>query len=103
MLKKRREDVLYELQNKLEYDLNNIFTDSYHYPVGDQFTPDYSSGEAIHGPSQCYGWPPGITSLIKRVALATAVTIVDAVYTEKELEDKVEHALLDTDDANLLQ
>lgn len=98
MLKKSREEIMNNLVYKLENDLNNIHCEGWnHYKNGSHFYQihDAIDNEPISAPGEASGWPPGILSLIKLTALATATTILDAVYNEKELEDKVERIMLE--------
>lgn len=102
MLNKSREQVLNSLEDKLSYDLQTIFTSdssySYHNAHYVHYTWVNKDGTQVSVPSVPYpGWPPGIEEYIKRVALATAVANADSIYTEKELETKVEKILLDSD------
>lgn len=98
MLKKSREEIMNDLIFKLEEDLNNIYCEGWsHYKNGSHFymKRDTIDNEPMSAPSEAAGWPPGILSLIKLTALATATTILDAVYNEKELEDKMERIILE--------
>jgi hypothetical protein len=98
MLKCKRRKVLEDLQSRLEDNLQSIYTNdgSFHYynTGGGYYSSQNVDGTQMSGPGHMQGWPPGLADLIKRVAMATAVTIVDAIYTETEIEAKVEYTLL---------
>jgi hypothetical protein len=45
-------------------------------------------------PYQAVGWPLELQDFIREVAYAAARSIIENIYTEKELEQKVEDILL---------
>lgn len=100
MLNRTRNEVLNMLAHRLENDLDCISTEC------DDFT-DMNDGE-YYGPAHrddrickppvAHGWPPEIQELIRRVAIATATTIVNAIYTEAELDGRVDEILLTDED-----
>jgi len=45
-------------------------------------------------PYTSVGWPPEIQDFVREVAFAAAKSIIENIYSEKELEEKVENILL---------
>lgn len=83
------------LQMKLQNDLNYIVTECGDFSDmnnGDQYI--YGQGVDIQTPPYSAGWPPGLAEFVRRVAIATATSVVDAIYTEEELNEKVDGILL---------
>jgi len=100
MLNRTRNEVLNILTMKLQNDLDLIGTECGDFTDmndGTYYTQEYINGYYQHLPAEQVGWPPGVREYIRRVAMATAVSIVDAIYTEKEMEAKVDDILLDND------
>jgi hypothetical protein len=99
VLKGNRNKAMQEVMNKLQYGLNNLsLTDgSFYVPTnGHQYHAGYN-GE-IASPHHAQGWPPELQEYIKRVAIATAMAIVDSIYTEEELNERVDRILLTDED-----
>jgi hypothetical protein len=48
----------------------------------------------ITEPACSAGWPPYLTAYVKELVECVAITIVDNIYTEKELDAKIEDTLL---------
>lgn len=46
-------------------------------------------------PPESIGWPPGLMEHIKTMNHNLAITILNAIYTEEELNNKVEQIILD--------
>lgn len=88
---------------KLEQDLDFITTECGDFTdMNDGETYDKHHGhpmdtEAIAAPAPANHWPPGIKEYVRRVAIATATSIVDAIYTQEELDKSVDNILLDND------
>jgi hypothetical protein len=84
---------------KLMYGLNDLTLLDRSYFVGtngSSYNMQGYSGE-IAAPYQAQGWPPELQEYIKRVAVATAMAIVDSIYTETELDARVDTILLDSE------
>lgn len=98
MLKRSRADILNDVINNIEYNLCGLSTEDWYYNnpsaiyYNSNWNHDTQANEMV--PNEALGWPPGLTEYIKRVAAATAVAVVDAIYTEQEMETKVEEILL---------
>lgn len=97
MLNRTRNEVLNMLQMKLNNDLNYLTTE-----CGD-FTDMndgkyYNADGTIATPPEAAGWSPGMKEFVRRVAIATAISIVDAIYTEEEMNAKVDGILLTDED-----
>ena len=46
-------------------------------------------------PLEAAGWPPGLLEHIKTIIHNISIAIVDSIYTQKELDDKIESIILD--------
>lgn len=96
MLRKDREMVMKDIEARLKSSINTLAslhnswystTDGVHYP------PSYST-DKFAAPSSAVGWPPDLQEYIRRVTLIMACAIVDAIYTEGELDARVDEILL---------
>lgn len=101
MLNRTRNEVLIALQMKLENDLNLLETEQCDFT--DMNDGEYYSTKSIKGrdqsvPNDQFAWPPGLQEYIRRVAMATAISVVDAIYTKEELDAEVETILLTDED-----
>lgn len=47
-------------------------------------------------PYQSVGWPAGIQEFIREVAFAAAMSVIDEIYTQSELDEKVDKILLNS-------
>lgn len=100
MLNRTRNEVLNMLAHRLQQDLDYIGTECGDFTDmndGEYYGPAHGD-ERICKPPEAHGWPPEIQELIRRTAIATATTIVDAIYTEQELDGKVDDILLTDED-----
>ena len=85
---------------KLENDLNLLNTEQDCFSdmnSGDAYASVYENGRQMNVPSDAFAWPPGLQEYIRRVAMATAISIVDAIYTKEELDAEVDQILLEDD------
>jgi hypothetical protein len=99
VLKGDRNAAMQSVMNRLQYGLNNLMLNdgSFYVPTnGHQYDMQGYNGE-IACPPHAQGWPPELQEYIKRVAVATAMAIVDSIYTEEELNEKVDGILLDNE------
>lgn len=84
MLKKSRPEVLESVRFSIKNQLNG-WQKGYNSPHLDMH---YLDDEYRQAPAHSQAWPPGLADYIERVATAAALAIVDALYTEQELEAK---------------
>ena len=101
MLNKSREEVLDNIAESIEQNLSNISLQNgnWNYSGNGYYNTvhDNKSDSNFDAPQAAAGWPPEILEYIKRVALVTAASIVEAIYTEQELEAKVDRIILEED------
>lgn len=96
MLKANRNEVLNKVLHKLKYEMNHPSTTDgsfYLNTNGQVYNLQGYSGE-ISTPYCSTGWPPELQEYIKRVAMTTAIAIVESIYTEEELDARVDKILL---------
>ena len=96
MLKANRNEVLHRVLHKLKYEMNHPATmdgSFYLETNGQVYHMNGYSGE-IAVPHCAQGWPPELQEYIKRVAMTTAIAIVESIYTEEELDARVDGILL---------
>lgn len=96
MLKDSRSAILNNILNKLKYEMNHPATmdgSFYLETNGQVYTMQGYLGE-VSAPYCAQGWPPELQEYIKRVAMTTAIAIVEAIYTEGELDERLDRILL---------
>lgn len=99
MINGDRQRVLDQIKHKLENDLNNVcMPDGYSVDSNIWYSQQYQpDGYYASAPNESVGWPPELVSYIKRVAYMISIEILNSIYTEQEMEEKVEGILLNDD------